>query len=213
MAWCADPTSKFFCDLTNTIVDKGIIGAALAFVGWYISKAIERFKSEQSLRAVVAQKELDNVADVWEKMATWESNIDAAIEDYQKTRSTTPRANLAAIQADLGKRIVALKAEGDEVRVLARKTRFWTGEQLYSFFDNYAEQLTSELESIVPSKDETLTQVQQHLTGNRLEATRVLEGLLDRSRRASTSGNRDEAETTPSVERVASPEKQATDST
>jgi len=210
MAFCDGSMGKFYCDLINTVVDKGIIGAALAFVGWYISKAIERFKSEQSLRAVVAQKELDNVADVWEKMATWESNIDAAIEEYQKLRSNTPRANLAAIEADFGKRINALRAEGDDVLVLARKTRFWTGERLYSFFTSYAEQLISELQSIVPSKDETLTDVQKHLTGNRLEATRVLEELLDRGRRASTSVIQPEAEA-PGVERVPSPEKQATD--
>jgi len=175
--------AKFWSDASLLLIDKLLIAAAILVVGYWINRAFERYKSEQALRAALAQRTLDNIGEVWQKVAEWEGRIDDRINQYLRDRRDQPENQLATLARDFGRDLPAILAECDDVMRVARKNRFWTGEVVYRSLTGYCEEIRASLVKIVPRNDQTINVVKGQFEKSRFDAAVLLDGIVygDRS--------------------------------
>ncbi len=111
----------FFQKIMLQIIDKIALGGIILIIGYFVNRALERYKSNQAVREAIEKKRIEMIAPLWQKLndihviITNKFNIEGLISDKEKL--------------DL------LNKEYIEKETLAteslREQRFWLGKELY----------------------------------------------------------------------------------
>jgi hypothetical protein len=121
-----------------TLVDKAVIGAFLAVGGFWLSKLLERFKSERALANEFAKQRLARIAAVWESLYKWEAEVIYQSRGVHKQIFAVKDDQISQAMEPLVSSLIHLiDIRAKEVRRLIEESKFWLGEAIYGRFQNY----------------------------------------------------------------------------
>jgi hypothetical protein len=128
-------------ELIITLIDKGLVGIALAGGGYLLSRALERFKGERALENEFAKQRVMKIAEVWAAFYKCE-------EELTRHSGYVAMAIHGATDDELSLRMepyhdrgVALITKIRELPQLVSSNRFWLGDAVCDRFDGYLQLL------------------------------------------------------------------------
>lgn len=173
-AAAAQPSTSLLPQLTQdlivTVVDKLVIGVVVLTVGYFLNRALERYKARDALTKEVARKRVDEMGRVWSVPYSYDVVIGEMEFVTGKAMAVrhgiVERDEFERSEDDLMERGQQLTRESmatkKEIPRVLESARYWVGEDTYQhyrrYFDAQAQRVEYFFRALAPGAPEEETE-------------------------------------------------------
>ena len=145
--------TKFKKDLIKIVVDRLLIAGILLLVSFYVSRLLERYRSDLSFQKELNVVRAERIGSVWENIYLAEATTDEIMEGIveEARKQDALRTKLQNGQIDQKEYLAEMNASGNKISELSRsedqqltslssiieRNRFWLGERQYLAIRGY----------------------------------------------------------------------------
>ena len=157
-------------DLTQSIVEKLGIGVIVALLGFFLNRAIERYKARSAFLVGYTGRHINAISNAWQLLYQWE----ATIRDHARRHVTIDPEERHEVVDDLMPAIDESRRRASAVRSYVDENRFWLGEDLYTRFVRYHNSLDPYLDALLMGKYEDRVQLEVAMFENKQDILSLL---------------------------------------
>jgi hypothetical protein len=131
-------------ELIVTVVDKAIIGLIVLIAGFWLNRALERFKSSQAMTNEFTKQRVAKIAEVWEALYKYEAEMLEYSHLIRRAVYMVEDNDLTiALERYISKGTDLKDVQSENTLTLIDRSRFWLGNDLYGIFYKYSNVIRS----------------------------------------------------------------------
>ena len=118
--------ANFTQELTLLVFDKLFLALVVIFVGYFLNRALERYRTHQAIREAIETERLSIVTPLWNEL----NALQYVITQYSLKGFIAKEEELEQLKKDI--------VDGEDRAILnARAARFWLGSELFDKHQEY----------------------------------------------------------------------------
>jgi len=160
---------KFQHEILLSLIEKLMIGAAIALFALWTSRLLERYKAREAYISSFTQRHVQKVAEIWKMVYEWESFIEEGkpLDDFDDEQ-------WSMFLDRMEQRIARSQLMAEELRKAVEADRFWLGKGLYSRFVAYHNLLRPYIAAMALRQQNMLKEIKTALDRNKQDIMSVV---------------------------------------